>query len=400
MELSDRKKIAKIKDSPLGGPVCVAKNGKSFLESDFGECDIYSLPDNKLIKSFSDFSKIRTIRYFPNSDKIYIVSDGAKDGTYIVNVYNTSFEKLDSSPVMWFWKNHSIFDGGVYYIANGDDEKNTHIYCYDFETKQSSEVMVIKKNSEGISLSTNTVKGRLIFTTNWGKKVYVYNLEKGKLLKSFSGVKEKDYDDFADIIVSANGRYISFDSFGKNTKVFDCNKKKMIPLKGDDPSFSPDEKYCMTYDFDESGIVNVYDTSTWKIVKKFEGMHCGIMSQDGTYFATGSSSDYNDTFGNTWIYHFGSQKLVKRIPNGLKRLGSFFNKENYCSNYISKITEKEKKKLNFIESKLSNNLEVTIFYLEYFFVCSYRFFNVTSEFNLVFTATEDAPSNPASCSFV
>ena len=45
----------------------------------------------------------------------------------------------------------------------------------------------------------------------------------------------------------------------------------------------------------------------------------------------------------------------------------FFNKENYCSNYISKITEKEKKKLNFIESKLSNNLEVTIFYLEYLF---------------------------------
>jgi len=43
----------------------------------------------------------------------------------------------------------------------------------------------------------------------------------------------------------------------------------------------------------------------------------------------------------------------------------FFNEDKYCFNYISKLTEKEKNKLGFIESNI--NPEITIFYLDYLF---------------------------------
>ena len=62
----------------------------------------------------------------------------------------------------------------------------------------------------------------------------------------------------------------------------------------------------------------------------------------------------------------------------------FFNKENYCSNYISKITEKEKEKFNSNETNLDPNFEVTIFYLEYLFplmdeIFSSIIYNIISE---------------------
>ena len=43
----------------------------------------------------------------------------------------------------------------------------------------------------------------------------------------------------------------------------------------------------------------------------------------------------------------------------------FFNEDKYCFNYISKLTEKEKNKLGFIESNIDS--EITIFYLDYLF---------------------------------
>ena len=43
----------------------------------------------------------------------------------------------------------------------------------------------------------------------------------------------------------------------------------------------------------------------------------------------------------------------------------FFNEDKFCFNYISKLTEKEKNKLGFIQSNIDS--EITIFYLDYLF---------------------------------
>ena len=66
----------------------------------------------------------------------------------------------------------------------------------------------------------------------------------------------------------------------------------------------------------------------------------------------------------------------------------FFNEEKYCTDYISKLTDNEKKELGFVDSNIEPETEITIFYLDYLFPMMeeifssiiYTIFKATSKF--------------------
>lgn len=73
---------------------------------------------------------------------------------------------------------------------------------------------------------------------------------------------------------------------------------------------------------------------------------------------------------NDFILDAETGKDVHKIKDSqiiLNNYVKFLNEDKYCSNYISKLTNEEKKDLGFIESKIDAETQVTIFYLDYLF---------------------------------
>ena len=76
----------------------------------------------------------------------------------------------------------------------------------------------------------------------------------------------------------------------------------------------------------------------------------------------------NNTIINNFIKNLeekGSDSELIEKEKILINYTKFINEEKYCSNYISKITDNEKKRINFNKTNFNN--EITIFYLDYLF---------------------------------
>ena len=169
-------------------------------------------------------------------------------------------------------------------------------------------------------------------------KVRVYKEGGGKLLTKFS------HDRFEWFEVSPCGNFVfsqNFD-FGKKSRVYDCNRDKLIKLDGNIQCVSSDDKYFVVVSKSKtygSGIIQIYDTSSWKVIRSVEtkdlGMwpHAKYPSNSFEQFKISLSKDANRIivwcYDTICLYDFSTGKIIGSIKNksykNIKEILCFIN---------------------------------------------------------------------------
>ena len=287
-------------------------DGKTYAVGAYNDVLVFSSYTNDLMAKFSGVSNIRKIVNLPNLDSFYVSTK-----PYTFNYSLEAFPFFDVKAIK-----KKVEDVSDSVVELGVSERgclcgtvDDGVYFYSFKDKSIKKLFDIKEFSDTYEILPNS-SDRLVGLQS-DDKIYVYQdgIFKGKLKST-----DKGYD-----FISPGGKYIvSPDSANLDSYIHSLYKNRLLPKifpeNLHDISFSKDDAYA-ALPGEEDGNVCVYDTLSWRIVKKFEGYGNSYFSSTGKYFVV-------DNVGSYSIYDFYSQKKLFIISSESNILSVFFNSDD------------------------------------------------------------------------
>lgn len=221
-----------------------------------------------------------------------------------ISILNTNFELRSIKSNFPKYLDWEACDKGIYYSEYGKKEVNF------FNFADNSILKSVIKLDDFATLSLVSANGKVLVTNHMNKYDF-YDTSNGKLINSIT------LNDIAlRNCISNNGHYAVFE-INDNTLVFDIRSGKKIKLRGSRPAISNNERYLALY---ENSFVNVYNTSTWGIISKFEGCS-SCFSGNNKFIAT---SDFDDIVR---IYNVDSGAFLHEIESAKYSDTIFFDKD-------------------------------------------------------------------------